>query len=59
MVSEHPQWFASKPPINYKHRIEDNDKTILKEYDKEGRGVMIVKLGKNLIIHIESNFNML
>ncbi|KAF5274934.1 hypothetical protein FQR65_LT04275 [Abscondita terminalis] len=43
---EHPDWFTSKPPLEFKEQLEFKDKTVLNEYDRKGRSILIIKVGK-------------
>ncbi|KAF2899221.1 hypothetical protein ILUMI_06953, partial [Ignelater luminosus] len=46
LMIEYPEWFATTSPLSKKKQIEVNDKAMLKERDKKGRAILVVRLGK-------------
>ncbi|KAK4879703.1 hypothetical protein RN001_007849 [Aquatica leii] len=46
LVLEYPNWFAVQSPLEFKDKLEYNDKIILKERDRNGRSIFILKTGK-------------
>ncbi|KAF2884155.1 hypothetical protein ILUMI_22014 [Ignelater luminosus] len=46
LLLEYPDWFGNTSPLHMKSQIEVGDKVIMKERDKKGRGILILKLGK-------------
>lgn len=45
LIYEYPGWFATTSPLSKKKEIEVNDKAMLKDRDKKGRAILVVKLG--------------
>lgn len=46
LVQNNPEWFIPTSPLDKKHKIEENSKVMLRERDKDGRSIYLVKMGK-------------